>query len=145
MYAVATVSSCVMSAEGGGGVPGGLACRLLPWGVLGLAVLVQVRVLYTPDVPGAAPFPHADKVIHTVVFAVPVLLAVLARVRLAVAAGVSAVHAPVSEMVQATWVPGRSGDPLDALADLVGVGVAVLVVWVVRRRAARPSRRLAQF
>ena len=46
-----------------------------------------------------------------------------------------ALHAPVSEVVQATLLPHRSGDRWDALADLTGVALGALLATVVLRRA----------
>ncbi len=104
------------------------------------AVLVQCVVLYAPDAPGVAPFPGADKVVHVTVFLVPALLGVLAGLRAPWVLGLLAGHAVLSELVQWRLLPHRSGDPLDAVADLVGVGLGWLVAsWVRRRAARRPS------
>ncbi len=100
------------------------------------SVVIQLKVLYTPNLGGSSPFPYADKVVHITIFAMPVMLAVLAFGRLQLAAVIAAVHAPVSELIQRFFVQGRSGDIGDVVADLVGVGVAVLVILIVRRRAA---------
>lgn len=116
--------------------PGGWLRALLVVGLV-LAVLAQLKILYTPTVGGVPPFPHADKVVHAAVFALPVICAALSGGWLTSAALVGLVHAPVSELVQHAWVPGRTGDPWDVVADVVGVGLAVLVVLVVRRLGAR--------
>lgn len=95
------------------------------------AVLLSVYVLFAPDPGGAPRFTGADKVVHLVLFA---LLAASARWRcgprptvwLAVAA-----YAVVSELVQGLLLDGRSGDPADVVADLVGV---VLGWWSLRVR-----------
>jgi len=100
------------------------------------AVVVQLLVLYWPVVTVEGPVSWTDKVVHLVVFAVPTYAVgrALGSVRTAVL--VFAVHAPVSELVQHFLLPGRSGDPLDAVVDLVGValGAAVLVVRARQRR-----------
>ena len=57
----------------------------------------------------------------------------LLNVRAAVIA--FAVHAPLSELVQHFLLPGRSGDPWDAVLDLVGVGVGAVALLVRARRA----------
>ncbi len=95
------------------------------------AVLVQLVVLYVPTAPGVPLFPGADKVIHLLVFAVPVLLLLLAGAEPRVVVGVLALHAGVSEVVQGALLPDRSGDPVDALADLAGVALG----WTVWRLA----------
>ncbi|MFD7951184.1 VanZ family protein [Micrococcus luteus] len=35
----------------------------------------------------------------------------------------------MSELVQHAWVPLRTGDPLDVVADLAGVVLGVLAAW----------------
>ena len=95
--------------------------------LLGLAVVVQLVVLYAPQGAGPAAFPQADKVVHLVVFLVPVALAVLAGFRRSVVAAVFAAQAVLSEVVQALLLPQRSGDPLDVAADLTGVALGVLL------------------
>ena len=122
------------------GRPRGVALGLL----LG-AVVVQLAVLYAPEGGGPPPFPQGDKVVHMTVFLVPVALAVLAGFRPWVVAAVFAAHAVLSEVVQAAFLPHRSGDPVDAVADLVGVGLGLLVAHLVQRRfppdgASPPSR-----
>lgn len=104
---------------------------------LALAVLVQLAVLYAPASPGAGPFPNSDKVVHVFVFLVPVAVATLVTGRPRVVAAVFAAHAVVSEVVQGTLLPMRSGDPVDTLADVVGVGLGLaLAVAVARHRGS---------
>lgn len=101
-----------------------------------LAVVVQLLVLYWPVVTVEGPVSWTDKVVHLLVFAVPTYAVgrALGSVRTAVV--VLALHAPVSELVQHFLLPGRSGDPWDAVLDLVGValGAAALVVGARLRR-----------
>jgi hypothetical protein len=98
-----------------------------------LAVAVQLAVLYWPVVTVEGPVSWTDKVVHLVVFAVPTYAlgrATSPRLAVAVLAG----HAPVSEVVQHLLLPGRTGDPWDALVDLVGVAVGALALVVRARR-----------
>lgn len=111
------------------------------WGFVA-ALVVQVALLYlhVPIPSGAPSIPHADKVVHAVIFAAPALLGVLAGLKPWLVALVLAVHAPVSELVQHFLIQGRFGDPLDMVADWVGVGIGlVLGRWLTRRRAAEPA------
>jgi VanZ family protein len=100
------------------------------------AVVVQLAVLYWPVVTIEGPVSWTDKVVHLLVFAVPTYAVgrALGSVRTAVVA--FALHAPVSELVQHFLLPGRSGDPWDAVLDLVGVGLAAAAL-VVRARLPR--------
>lgn len=100
---------------------------------LAAAVAVQLLVLYLPrGVGGPDLVPGLDKVVHALVFLVPVLLALRLGLRPAAVVGVAAAHAVLSEVVQAVLLPARSGDPWDVVADLTGV----LVGWLL---AGRPG------
>ncbi|WP_353953154.1 VanZ family protein [Knoellia sp. S7-12] len=104
------------------------------------AVLFQLGVLYAPSGAGSAPFPNFDKLVHCAVFALPVFFAVLARLPMAPVIAVLAVHAPVSEFIQATLLPNRSGDPWDVVADLVGVTLgAAAARFALHRRPTAGS------
>jgi VanZ family protein len=106
--------------------------------VIAVAVVVlQLGVLYWPVVTLQGPVSWTDKVAHLFVFAVPTFVVGLASGRLWTPAGVFAVHAPVSELVQHYLLPGRTGDVWDAVVDLVGVALAVLGLLVVGRRRER--------
>lgn len=109
--------------------------RVMRWGFVA-ALVAQVALLYlhVPTPSAAGSIPHADKVVHAAIFAAPALLGVLGGLRPWLVALVLAVHAPVSELVQHALIPGRFGDPLDLLADWVGVGIGLaLGLWLARR------------
>ncbi|MGN7248401.1 VanZ family protein [Janibacter anophelis] len=103
---------------------------------LAAVVVVQLIVLYAPEAPGPpSPIPHADKAVHAIVFALPVLVAGLGRLRSwRLVALLCAAHAPLSEVVQHLALGQRSGDPWDVVADLVGVGAASIGVLLSLRR-----------
>lgn len=111
--------------------------------LLALAVVVQLVVLYAPQGGGPALFSQSDKVVHVIVFLVPVALAVVAGFRRRVVAGLFTAQAVVSELVQGVFLAHRSGDPLDAVADLTGVALGLLVGTMLRRalesRASAPD------
>lgn len=104
----------------------------------GLALAVQLVVLYLPGSPDGGlelPWlPGADKLVHALVFAVPTYFFGRLTRRVGLVAGLFAVQAVVSELVQWRFIPYRDGDPFDALADLVGIGLAVLLL---KRRPGR--------
>lgn len=104
------------------------------------ALLLQLSVLYAPSGGGAAPFPNFDKLVHCAVFALPVLFALLARLPLAPVVALAALHAPVSELIQWSLLPNRSGDPWDVIADLIGVTLGAVTAHIAsRRRTTAPS------
>lgn len=110
--------------------------------LIALALQVYVLYLHVPGAESSLAVPHADKVVHVAVFALPTALAVLARYPLLPVAVILAAHAPLSELVQHLWLPERGGDPWDVVADWVGVGLGLLVGWMVlARTAARGGRR----
>ncbi|MFL6176875.1 MAG: VanZ family protein [Ornithinibacter sp.] len=124
--------------------PAGRIGRPVVLGLLALAVAVQIVVLYSPEGGGAALFPQADKVVHLLVFLVPVALALVAGFRRRVVVAVFGAQAVVSEVVQATLLPHRSGDVLDAVADLTGVALGVLAGTVVLRWIGVAGRRMTE-
>jgi hypothetical protein len=63
----------------------------------------------------------------------------LRPIRGAVIAALFAVNAVVSEVHQARPGSGRTGDPYDTLADLLGITVGAVAYLVVRRRPALTS------
>ncbi|WP_277452272.1 VanZ family protein [Janibacter sp. DB-40] len=117
------------------------SARLLVPLAVGVLLALQLVVLYLPSAPGPpAPIPHADKLVHALVFAAPVLVAGLARRWWwSVVAAACLLHAPVSEAVQQALLPGRSGDAWDVVADLCGVvGASIGVsLWFRRPRRRR--------
>ncbi|HHV20493.1 MAG TPA: VanZ family protein [Propionibacterium sp.] len=113
-----------------------------------LAVAGQFVGLYSPGSPDPLilPIPGADKIVHVVLFAVPVALLRWAGVRLRVVLPLALAQVVVSEVVQARWIPYRAGELADALADLVGIGLGVLGGWWLGRdqRPAEPTPRVGQ-
>jgi VanZ family protein len=108
--------------------------------LLGLSVAVQLVVLYSPEGGGPALFPQSDKVVHVLVFLVPVVLAVLAGLPRRAVVALFGAQAVLSELVQWLFLPHRSGDVWDAVADLTGVALGVLIGTILLRRRARHRR-----
>lgn len=98
--------------------------------LLGVAVVVQVLVLYLPDPPsvggGDGPL-SADTLVHVAVFAAVAWTGRAAGVPAVLLVAALVGHAVVSEVVQHALLPGRTGDLTDVLADLAGVGLGLLV------------------
>jgi len=59
----------------------------------------------------------------------------------AVVVGIFAAHAVVSELIQHVWYRHRTGDPLDVLADWVGIAAGVLLLRVILLRGSRSAYR----
>jgi hypothetical protein len=123
-----------------------------------LAVSLQVSGLYrVTGPPQPSWFPLPDKLGHAVGFALPVMLILLAAAlrrpagrqrpspaTQAVAVGVFAAHAVVSELIQHVWYRHRTGDPLDVVADWVGIAAGVMLLRLILLRGSRSAyRRLA--
>lgn len=100
----------------------------------GLAMSLQLVVLYFPQGPAGPQITGLDKVIHVVIFAGPALAALSAGLSARWTLGILAVHAPVSELIQQVGLPGRTGDLVDLAADVGGVALGALAYVVVSRR-----------
>lgn len=91
----------------------------------------------SPDAQGAAGFvnlePPWDKLYHAGNFGVLAALLYLATGRAWLAVLLASLYGVSDELHQA-FVPGRSADPADWLADTAGALAAVLLVRLWRRR-----------
>jgi len=113
--------------------PAGRSLRV--WrAALVVAVALQLIALYSPQVPAGPQITGLDKVVHILIFAAPALAALMAGISGPWALGILAMNGPISELVQHFALAHRSGDPLDAMADLVGVGLGSLAYLVWSRR-----------
>jgi VanZ family protein len=108
--------------------------RALAVAALVVACAVQLYGLYAPTSPGPPMPPGTDKVVHLLLFAAVMVTGLLAGIRARPLAAVLAAHAVVSEVVQHALLTGRTGDPWDVVADLVGVAVGWWAVRLLRRR-----------
>jgi hypothetical protein len=95
--------------------------------VLAVTVVVQLMVLYAPRAPSTASTPGLDKLVHAAVFGAVAWAAVRCGASRGVVSVVLVAHAVLSEVLQHTLLAHRSGDPLDAVADTVGVGLGLLL------------------
>ena len=111
-----------------------VGCRWPAWGLAVLWFAGSMWLLWRESTGSAPLFAHADKAGHFLLFAVQTAL-----LRLALGTGhtrlillLAAVWAAGSETGQVFLTVSRTGDPLDALADMAGC-VAVLA-WARRWR-----------
>jgi VanZ family protein len=108
--------------------------RVLPFVI---AALLSVVVLFTPEsgVPTAPP--GTDKVVHTLLFALLAFTGLYAKISRILPLLV--VYAGVSEVLQQLITPlHRSGDVLDALVDVLGIGLGWAIASAVRSRRRGP-------
>jgi hypothetical protein len=94
------------------------------WLVLAVAVAVNLALLYWPRAPGPGTLdgvPQLDKVVHLATFASVSWAGLRAGLRARWWLPLLAGHAVLSEVLQHALLPHRSGDPFDAVADIVGV------------------------
>jgi hypothetical protein len=103
------------------------------------SVVVQLVALYWPQQVGGGGPPGTDKLVHALLFAAVAFTGRFAGVPVRWLAALLAAHAVVSELVQALLLPGRSGDPRDVFADLVGVAGGLLAARAAGARACDPA------
>ena len=127
----------------------GRPARLVATGAALVALLVHLWGLYSDHGPPSVGwFPQADKLEHLVGFGLPCFLVLLALDLHVAASGrrlgtravalvvvLFVVHAVVSEVVQGELYTTRSGDPFDALSDVVGTLLGLAAYLLLRRRA----------
>ena len=99
------------------------------------AVAASFLVLYWPSAGGPG-IPHADKVVHVVLFAAMAFAGFRGRIPALLLVAFLAVHAGSSEVIQDRLLPGRGGDVYDVVADLAGV----LAGWVLHWASWRGER-----
>ncbi|MVA75917.1 hypothetical protein GC722_07765 [Auraticoccus sp. F435] len=117
------------------------AARLLARAVFWVALAGSAWLLLRPSA-GGTPLPVSDKVLHAGLFLVLGLLGWLSTLPRTTVLLVLLAWAPLSELLQHLLPTGRTGDPLDLLADLAGLALAALVAALAGAVAAR-SRRTA--
>jgi VanZ family protein len=101
-----------------------------------VAFAVSLVLLFSPSAPSTGPFEGSDKVVHVLIFATLAALGRRAGFRLLPLAGGLLVYAVASELLQGL-LPHRSSSAMDALADLIGTGVGIVLAPVLFRRLRR--------
>ena len=103
------------------------------------AVAVQLVVLYWPREVSTGGTPGVDKVVHAAIFGGVLWAGLRAGVPLRPLVAALVVHAVLSEAIQHWLLPGRDGDPFDALADLTGVAIVTALALARHRAVAGPG------
>lgn len=101
------------------------------------AAAVNLYMLYAPTVPGPPAGIRLDLAAHFGSFAVLAVAGLMAGLRPAWYVPVLVLNAGLSELLQATMLPNRSGDWTDLVADLFGVAVGWWIATAWSRRAVR--------
>jgi len=113
---------------------------ILAWVAFGVACAANLYGIYAPSQPGPALFDGADKVFHLLSFALVMATGMLAGIPGRWLALALVVHAVGSELIQHLLLPNRSGDPLDVLADAIGITLGALLAWPLTRLVRRRIR-----
>ena len=88
------------------------------------ACLIHLYGVYAPQQAGSdVQFPYADKLAHLLLFGSVAYLGLRSGVPARWLLPIVAANAVVSEVVQHYWLPSRSGDVFDTLADLCGLAL----------------------
>ena len=100
-----------------------------------LSILYMAGLYWLSDQPGGhtpPPFPGADKVVHFVLYAGlgGLLRLTMPSILLVIAFG--SIYGVLDEFHQ-SFVPGRSADPWDVLADICGTVFGCFVINTLRR------------
>jgi VanZ family protein len=103
----------------------------------GVAVVVNLLLLYWPRAVGGDGVPHVDKVAHVLTFASVAWAGRWAGIPRRWLVPVLALHAVSSELVQSFLLEDRSGDLADVVADCAGILLGALAPT----RPARASWR----
>lgn len=101
--------------------------RRRDWLLFAGALAVNLLLLFWPWGVGESAVPNLDKVVHAATFASVAWTGLRVGLPRWWLVALLVVHAVSSEVVQATLLPGRDGDPADSLADVTGVLVGVLL------------------
>lgn len=102
-----------------------------------IAASLSVVVLFTPESGVPSSPPGTDKVVHTLLFALLAFTGLYARIPRVLLWLV--LYAGVSEVLQQLITPlHRSGDVLDALVDVLGIGLGWAIAAAVRSRRRGP-------
>ncbi len=112
------------------------------WGLLILYAGAIFALSHAPVAVGELPFPHFDKCLHAVEFALFFAVAWKAMNRRVLPTFVlTAIYAGTDELHQ-LFVVMRTASALDLAADLLGATIALLVLASGRRVLAYLSRRI---
>jgi hypothetical protein len=109
----------------------------------GGAMALAAFLLIAPQVGPPPALPFQDKIFHAVCFAVlagPAVL-VLPEKYLGFWLAHMVVLGAGIEVVQSLGLDSRSGSAWDFLADLAGIGIALVIARMIRRRIELPNTR----
>ncbi|NHC12874.1 VanZ family protein [Motilibacter deserti] len=113
----------------------------LRWAVFVAAVVLQLAVVYAPSSGPGGGVPYLDKAVHAAIFGLVAWAGLRLRLPAGPLLGVLGAHAVLSEVLQGTLLPRRSGDVLDTVADVVGIALGALAAGHHFERVERARRQ----
>lgn len=97
--------------------------RQILWVAFLIALAIHFIALYSPGSAEQLGPSGVDKLVHICLFALIVTPALLLGFPVVPVICLAVAQAGVSEVLQAVWIPNRSGDILDLVADLLGIAL----------------------
>ena len=104
-----------------------------------LLIFYFSHLMLREEIPRNDGWEYGDKVAHAVAFLILSVTGSLAfKKHKQVILGL-AFYGALIEVLQANYTVTRSGDPYDWLADLVGIGICFLVIYLTQRTKSKKS------
>jgi VanZ family protein len=105
-----------------------------------VACCIHLYGVYSPhQAASSVDFPYSDKLAHLFLFGSVAYFGLRAGVPARYLLSVVAANAVISEIVQYYWLPFRSGDPFDTLADLCGMALGAWLGFRALRTQRAPG------
>ncbi|NEA31146.1 VanZ family protein [Streptomyces sp. SID13031] len=99
--------------------------------------------MYSPHQAGSdVDFPYSDKLAHLFLFGSVAYFGLRSGVPAHWLLPVIAANAVISEVVQYFWLPFRSGDPFDTVADLCGLALGAWLGFRAIRAQLRVPKKV---
>jgi VanZ family protein len=108
-----------------------------------VACCIHLYGVYSPHQAGSSvDFPYSDKLAHLFLFGSVAYFGLRSGVPARYLLPVIAANAVISEIVQYYWLPFRSGDPFDSVADLCGLALGAWLGFRAIRTQPRVPKKL---
>lgn len=114
--------------------------RLLRWSPVVALLAIEFALSSRPKLPNVFLFPHADKLIHAGYFGLTALFALYAGHeegwsdrKAALAAILGTLAWGITDELHQSYVPNRTPEAADVLADVTGAALAAAAARIVRK------------